>query len=226
MLNSIHISHVFVADQDKALDFYVNKLGLEVSLDQDLGFMRWLTVRVPGQPGRDILLEKPGPPAMDDPPPDKYENLSRREHRVLRSGLRRTTAGKLTRNCLVRCRIHPGTSRAAVRHRHGGSRSVWESHPYRAAENRVISRSHGQVIMSTQKVTVATTVAAPIEEVWRAYTTPEDIKRWNAASDDWHTTRATVDLRTGGVFHSLWKRRMAVSVSISREFIRRFFRFN
>ena len=28
--------------------------------------MRWLTVRVPGQPGRDILLEKPGPPAMDD----------------------------------------------------------------------------------------------------------------------------------------------------------------
>ena len=65
MLDSIHISHVFVADQDQALDFYVGKLGLEVSNDQDLGFMRWLTVRVPGQPGRDILLEKPGPPAMD-----------------------------------------------------------------------------------------------------------------------------------------------------------------
>src|SRR6266852_2093666 len=66
MLNAINISHVFVADQDKALDFYVGKLGLEVSDDQDLGFMRWLTVRVPGQPGRDILLETPGPPAMDD----------------------------------------------------------------------------------------------------------------------------------------------------------------
>jgi predicted enzyme related to lactoylglutathione lyase len=66
MLNSIHISHVFVADQDKALDFYVGKLGLEVSIDQDLGFMRFLTVRVPGQPGREILLEKPGAPAMDD----------------------------------------------------------------------------------------------------------------------------------------------------------------
>lgn len=66
MLNTISISHVFVADQDKALDFYVGKLGLEVSADQDLGFMRWLTVRVPGQPGRDILLEKPGPPSMDD----------------------------------------------------------------------------------------------------------------------------------------------------------------
>src|SRR5689334_836452 len=43
MLNAIHISHVFVADQDKALEFYVGKLGLEVSNDQDLGFMRWLT---------------------------------------------------------------------------------------------------------------------------------------------------------------------------------------
>ena len=65
MLNSISISHVFVADQDQALDFYVGKLGLEISADQDLGFMRWLTVRVPGQAGRDILLEKPGPPSMD-----------------------------------------------------------------------------------------------------------------------------------------------------------------
>jgi len=52
MLNTISISHVFVSDQKKALDFYVGKLGLEVSADQDLGFMRWLTVRVPGQPDR------------------------------------------------------------------------------------------------------------------------------------------------------------------------------
>ena len=66
MLNAITISHIFVADQDQALEFYVGKLGLEVSSDQDLGFMRWLTVRVPGQPGRDILLERPGPPAMDE----------------------------------------------------------------------------------------------------------------------------------------------------------------
>lgn len=52
------------------------------------------------------------------------------------------------------------------------------------------------------KITVETTVAAPIEEVWRVYTTPEDIKQWNAASDDWHTTAATVDLRVGGAFSS------------------------
>lgn len=66
MLTSINISHVFVTDQDEALDFYVNKLGLEVDNDTDLGFMRWLTVRVPGDPTRSILLEKPGPPAMDE----------------------------------------------------------------------------------------------------------------------------------------------------------------
>jgi len=52
------------------------------------------------------------------------------------------------------------------------------------------------------KIKVATTVAAPIEKVWRAYTTPEDIKQWNAASDDWHTTSASVDLREGGAFSS------------------------
>jgi len=52
------------------------------------------------------------------------------------------------------------------------------------------------------KISVETTVAAPMAEVWRAYTTPEDIKQWNAASDDWHTTQASVDLREGGAFSS------------------------
>lgn len=52
------------------------------------------------------------------------------------------------------------------------------------------------------KITVSTLVAAPLAEVWRAYTTPDDIKSWNAASPDWHTTAATVDLRGGGKFSS------------------------
>ncbi len=52
------------------------------------------------------------------------------------------------------------------------------------------------------KITVETKVAAPIAEVWRAWTTPADIVKWNAASDDWHTTKATVDLRVGGAFSS------------------------
>lgn len=52
------------------------------------------------------------------------------------------------------------------------------------------------------KITIETTVRAPIAEVWRAWTTPADIMQWNAASDDWHTTQASVDLRVGGSFSS------------------------
>lgn len=66
MFSGINVSQIFVFDQDEALDFYVGKLGLEVHTDQDLGFMRWLTVCVPGHRDREILLERPGPPAMDE----------------------------------------------------------------------------------------------------------------------------------------------------------------
>ncbi len=52
------------------------------------------------------------------------------------------------------------------------------------------------------KIIVTTTIAAPIAEVWQAYTSPDDIKAWNAASADWHTTHAEVDLRAGGKFCS------------------------
>jgi len=52
------------------------------------------------------------------------------------------------------------------------------------------------------KISVETLVNAPVAKVWSAYTTPEDIKQWNTASDDWHTTKSTVDLRVGGVFSS------------------------
>lgn len=52
------------------------------------------------------------------------------------------------------------------------------------------------------KITVSTLVVAPMRDVWLAYTTPDDIKIWNAASPDWHTTSASVDLRPGGKFSS------------------------
>lgn len=52
------------------------------------------------------------------------------------------------------------------------------------------------------QIAIETIVKAPIEKVWRKYTTPEDIVQWNAASEDWHTTRANVDLRVGGEFSS------------------------
>ncbi|WP_344247548.1 VOC family protein [Isoptericola hypogeus] len=66
MFTGIAIHSVYVLDQEEALDFYVGTLGLEVTSDVDMGFMRWLTVSVPGQPERRILLEVPGPPSMSE----------------------------------------------------------------------------------------------------------------------------------------------------------------
>jgi catechol 2,3-dioxygenase-like lactoylglutathione lyase family enzyme len=66
MFNAITHSSVFVLDQDEAVDFYVGKLGMEIVSDVNLGFMRWLTICVPGQPDREILLELPAAPAMSE----------------------------------------------------------------------------------------------------------------------------------------------------------------
>ncbi len=66
MLKSLRVSSLYVLGQDEALDFYLGKLGLQVIDDIPLGYMRWLTVGVPGDGDRCILLEKPGPPSMDE----------------------------------------------------------------------------------------------------------------------------------------------------------------
>lgn len=52
------------------------------------------------------------------------------------------------------------------------------------------------------KITVESTVNAPVEKVWQYWSAPEHITQWCAASDDWHTPRAENDLRTGGKFNS------------------------
>jgi predicted enzyme related to lactoylglutathione lyase len=75
MFNAITQSQIYVLDQNEALDFYVGKLGLEVAADVDMGFMRWLTVSVPGQPGRQILLERPGAPAMSEETAEQVRDL-------------------------------------------------------------------------------------------------------------------------------------------------------
>jgi catechol 2,3-dioxygenase-like lactoylglutathione lyase family enzyme len=75
MINRINISTLIVLDQDEALDFYVNKLGLEVANDIQQGPVRWLTVRVPGDPDHEIYLQKPGPPAMDEATADQVREL-------------------------------------------------------------------------------------------------------------------------------------------------------
>ena len=64
-ITSLHIRSVPFLDQDEALDFYTTHLGFEVRDDIDLGFMRWLTVGVPGQ-DTSILLELVGGPQHDE----------------------------------------------------------------------------------------------------------------------------------------------------------------
>lgn len=59
--------------------------------------------------------------------------------------------------------------------------------------------------MSTQnktRITVESTVNAPVEKVWELWTKPDHITKWSYASDDWHTPTAENDLRTGGKFSS------------------------
>ncbi len=51
-------------------------------------------------------------------------------------------------------------------------------------------------------VSVQTKIDAPLELVWKLWTTPEDIVNWCSGSDDWHTPRAENDLRVGGRFKS------------------------
>jgi catechol 2,3-dioxygenase-like lactoylglutathione lyase family enzyme len=74
MLTTLKLSSIFVLDHQVALDFYVGKLGLEIRTDADLGFMRWVTVGVPGEE-REVLLEIPAPPAMDPATAERVREL-------------------------------------------------------------------------------------------------------------------------------------------------------
>ena len=66
---SVTLSHTFiwVHDQEEALAFYTGPVGLEKRADADMGFMRWLTVGAPDQPGVEIGILAVGPPL---PPAD------------------------------------------------------------------------------------------------------------------------------------------------------------
>jgi catechol 2,3-dioxygenase-like lactoylglutathione lyase family enzyme len=62
----LSVASIYVLDKQEALDFYVNKLGLEVGNDVRQGDYRWLTVRLPGAQATEISLEQPGPPLHDE----------------------------------------------------------------------------------------------------------------------------------------------------------------
>ena len=66
MISRLNVASIYVLDKDEALDFYVNKLGLEKGNDVRQGDYRWLTVRVPGQLGTEVSLEQPGSPLHDE----------------------------------------------------------------------------------------------------------------------------------------------------------------
>ena len=51
-------------------------------------------------------------------------------------------------------------------------------------------------------ISVETTINSDIDSVWKRWNTPEDVKNWNTASEDWHTTHAEIDLKEGGEFLS------------------------
>jgi catechol 2,3-dioxygenase-like lactoylglutathione lyase family enzyme len=64
--NAITHAHLWVLDHQKALDFYVGTLGLEVKADYTRAGYRWLTVGVPGEAVPELVLDVPGPPVMDE----------------------------------------------------------------------------------------------------------------------------------------------------------------
>ena len=75
MITKLNVVSQKVLDQDEALDFYVNKLGLEVAQDFQQGPVRWLTVRVPGDLNTEIYLEKPGQPVHDEATTERIREL-------------------------------------------------------------------------------------------------------------------------------------------------------
>ena len=53
-----------------------------------------------------------------------------------------------------------------------------------------------------EKITIEAKVKAPIEKVWKYWTDPKHIVKWNSASEDWHTTKTENNLQVGGKFNS------------------------
>ncbi|HJT63348.1 MAG TPA: VOC family protein [Candidatus Limnocylindria bacterium] len=75
MTTKLAVTSVKVLDQEEALDFYVNKLGLEKAQDIRQGPFRWLTVRFPASPDVEIFLEEPGPPVHDEATAEQLREL-------------------------------------------------------------------------------------------------------------------------------------------------------
>ena len=75
VITRLNVASIYVLDKDEALDFYVNKLGLEKGNDVRQGDYRWLTVRVPGDQTTEISLEQPGAPLHDEATAESIREL-------------------------------------------------------------------------------------------------------------------------------------------------------
>ena len=75
MISRLNVASIYVLDKDEALDFYVNKLGLEKGSDVRQGGYRWLTVRVPGEGATEVSLEQPGAPLHDEQTAEQLREL-------------------------------------------------------------------------------------------------------------------------------------------------------
>ena len=75
MIARISVASIYVLDKEEALDFYVHKLGLEKGNDVKQGDYRWLTIRVPNDPGVEISLEQPGAPLHDEATAERLREL-------------------------------------------------------------------------------------------------------------------------------------------------------
>ena len=98
MITRLNVASIYVLDKDEALDFYVNKLGLEKGSDVKQGDYRWLTVRVPGNTDVEINLEQPGPPLHDEEPADPTTPANRSAMNV-RLEQRRSSASSECAGC-------------------------------------------------------------------------------------------------------------------------------
>ena len=133
MINRLNVASIYVLDKEEALDFYVNKLGLEKGNDVRQGDYRWLTVAFPASGDRD-LAGAAGPAAA-----------RRSDRRQLRELVTKGALGGLvfitddaralyeTLKAARRHRLHPGAHRPLLRHRHGHPRPLRQRHPDPAA---------------------------------------------------------------------------------------------
>ena len=173
MITRLNVATIYVLDKDEALDFYVNKLGLEVGNDFRQGDYRWLTVRVPGEHGTEISLEQPGPPLHDEATAAQIRELITKGAMGGLVFLTDDARGALRDpQGARRHRLHPGADRPLLRHRHGRPRSVRQRHPDppagegRPARDRLTGGDDGhlggggRLIVEVKRLTKASAVSA------------------------------------------------------------------